>query len=268
MDPDQRAAFMQAILADPEADGPRLIFADRLEEEGDPLGEFVRVQCELARLPAPLEVDWVNGRCSVCGEEETLSSHYHCTVCGDLTSGMGCGKEACRRQQERLAALRRREAELLTDENWLRWAGPALLSASMYDWCNLDGPWDWEFRRGFVEHVTFPCADWLAHGPAVVRAQPVTKVTLSDKRPSRHIAANGQEYRSWGCGLRRNGGSEPAAVLPFDIWLRLPESFVGGGNSVRPVLPAYPGEANALEAASAACLAFARAALPAPAGAR
>jgi uncharacterized protein (TIGR02996 family) len=45
-------AFLQAILQDPDDDTPRLIFADWLEEQGDPLSstraEFIRVQCALA----------------------------------------------------------------------------------------------------------------------------------------------------------------------------------------------------------------------------
>ena len=43
------ADFLQAILADPDDDTPRLIYADWLEEQGDPRGEFIRVQCELAK---------------------------------------------------------------------------------------------------------------------------------------------------------------------------------------------------------------------------
>ena len=43
-------AFLQAILEDPEADTPRLVYADWLEERGDPRSEFIRVQCELARI--------------------------------------------------------------------------------------------------------------------------------------------------------------------------------------------------------------------------
>lgn len=45
-------AFLERILATPEEDSPRLIFADWLDERGDPRGEFIRVQCALARLPA------------------------------------------------------------------------------------------------------------------------------------------------------------------------------------------------------------------------
>lgn len=45
-----RAAFLQAIADDFDNDTPRLVFADFLEENGEPeRAEFIRVQCELAR---------------------------------------------------------------------------------------------------------------------------------------------------------------------------------------------------------------------------
>jgi uncharacterized protein (TIGR02996 family) len=47
----QDDAFLQAILASPDDDTPRLVYADWLDERGAPRGEFIRVQCELARLP-------------------------------------------------------------------------------------------------------------------------------------------------------------------------------------------------------------------------
>jgi uncharacterized protein (TIGR02996 family) len=45
-------AFRQAILHDPDDDGVRLVYADWLEERGDVRGEFIRLDCTLARLPA------------------------------------------------------------------------------------------------------------------------------------------------------------------------------------------------------------------------
>jgi uncharacterized protein (TIGR02996 family) len=45
--------FLTEILAGPDDDVPRLIFADWLEERSDPRGEFIRVQCELATLSKP-----------------------------------------------------------------------------------------------------------------------------------------------------------------------------------------------------------------------
>src|SRR5262249_26258167 len=44
-------AFLRAVIEAPDDDAPRLMFADWLEERGDVRGEFIRVQCELARLP-------------------------------------------------------------------------------------------------------------------------------------------------------------------------------------------------------------------------
>ena len=47
-------AFVRMIAAAPDDDAPRLVYADVLEERGDPASvaraEFIRVQCERARL--------------------------------------------------------------------------------------------------------------------------------------------------------------------------------------------------------------------------
>src|SRR5687767_1651799 len=51
------ATFYRAILAAPDDDGPRLVFADWLEERGElARAEFIRVQCRLART------DWGDPR--------------------------------------------------------------------------------------------------------------------------------------------------------------------------------------------------------------
>jgi len=43
--------FFRDILANPEDDTPRLIYADWLDDQGDEArAEFIRLQCELARL--------------------------------------------------------------------------------------------------------------------------------------------------------------------------------------------------------------------------
>ncbi|MBA4189077.1 MAG: hypothetical protein C0467_13850 [Planctomycetaceae bacterium] len=52
---DDRHALMAAIIANPDEDTPRLVFADWLQEHGDKheqaRAEFIRLQCELAKLP-------------------------------------------------------------------------------------------------------------------------------------------------------------------------------------------------------------------------
>ncbi len=50
---EQQQALLRAVCAEPDDDGPRLVYADWLEENGQPQrAEFIRVQTELARLPA------------------------------------------------------------------------------------------------------------------------------------------------------------------------------------------------------------------------
>jgi uncharacterized protein (TIGR02996 family) len=44
--------FVAAVRAELDDDLPRLIYADYLEERGDPRGTFIRTQVELAQLPA------------------------------------------------------------------------------------------------------------------------------------------------------------------------------------------------------------------------
>jgi uncharacterized protein (TIGR02996 family) len=45
-------ALVQAILAAPDDDTPRLVYADWLDDHGDPArAEFIRAQCAIARLP-------------------------------------------------------------------------------------------------------------------------------------------------------------------------------------------------------------------------
>jgi uncharacterized protein (TIGR02996 family) len=50
-------AFLRGILENPDDDSPRLVYADWLEERADPRAEFIRVQCELAKLP-PDDPKW------------------------------------------------------------------------------------------------------------------------------------------------------------------------------------------------------------------
>jgi uncharacterized protein (TIGR02996 family) len=44
-------SLLQAILAEPQARAPRLVYADWLEDHGDPLADYVRAECDLITLP-------------------------------------------------------------------------------------------------------------------------------------------------------------------------------------------------------------------------
>lgn len=50
------AAFLQTILNEPEDETVLLVFADWLEENGNPRGQFIRLQCQRSQMP------WYDGR--------------------------------------------------------------------------------------------------------------------------------------------------------------------------------------------------------------
>lgn len=57
---EQSDAFMREIIASPDDDAPRLVFADWLDDHGDPVrAEFIRVQCRLAEV-SPAHPEWAN----------------------------------------------------------------------------------------------------------------------------------------------------------------------------------------------------------------
>jgi uncharacterized protein (TIGR02996 family) len=64
-------AFLQRIRAFHDDDAPRLVFADWLDEQGDPLGRFIRVQLALASPPADEEAR----RKLIMQERELLAAH-------------------------------------------------------------------------------------------------------------------------------------------------------------------------------------------------
>ena len=167
-----RERLLKAILDNPEEDTPRLMYADEVEEHGDPhRAEFIRVGCELARTPGLVK-----------------------------TGENGGGWE----KNPRRAELQAREAELLSDDvrtsDWFSLPGLRLITVvnPRLAWTpDGKGEWEWdvdrrewrpdegdpirvEFRRGFVERVTFSGNDWARHGDAVLAAHPVRRVTLTD----------------------------------------------------------------------------------------
>jgi uncharacterized protein (TIGR02996 family) len=49
---DHERAFLEDVIAHPDDDAPRLVFSDWLEDHGDEKrAEFIRLQCQLARMP-------------------------------------------------------------------------------------------------------------------------------------------------------------------------------------------------------------------------
>ena len=163
-----RDALMRAILDHPDEDTPRLMFADWLQENGQPdRATFVRRQCEIARLvadePAGQNSMWLIGyRLAMHREQSTMAA---------VLDGPPCRCVLCLQDIVR-------ELFVANGPNQLEWMGKAV-----HDVCVLGTEWldhlPW-FRRGFVESVDCPADVWLQHGAAIRREQPVRRVWHPD----------------------------------------------------------------------------------------
>jgi uncharacterized protein (TIGR02996 family) len=69
------AEFLRVILADPDADGPRLVYADWLEDRGESArAEFIRLQCAASALPADdPRLDALRSRADILLEQHRLA---------------------------------------------------------------------------------------------------------------------------------------------------------------------------------------------------
>lgn len=198
------AALLAAVVARPEDDAPRLIMADWLEENGDEArAEFIRVQCELAKLGPPHHV--ISEKCSV--GKAGGPGYYDVTLGSRTATGMLCtvAKVGDRVDILRPASyttkplkplyglrvvkidadsygnvylakdeqskpwpgerFRRRERELL-DQNYRRWVPFAGWGARANgEVLGGIGPLA-VFRRGFVSSVSLTCAEFVStcHG--------------------------------------------------------------------------------------------------------
>lgn len=161
--------LFQAILDDPADDTRRLVYADWLEEHGDgERAEFIRLQIRIAELVA-----------RGCHEGQT------CNVTGPCAE---CGREV------EVFGLRRRERELL-GANAVQWSHAArcIVGGNDLGWnganigmrsADRERRETWmAFRRGFVAEVRCRLADWMQHGPEIVKTTPIERVVMTDRRP-------------------------------------------------------------------------------------
>jgi carbon storage regulator len=56
--PPEERAFLDAIRQRPDDEGVRLVYADWLEERGDPLAEFIRLHCRRKELARRAQALW------------------------------------------------------------------------------------------------------------------------------------------------------------------------------------------------------------------
>lgn len=155
------ADFLREIIAHPEEDAPRLIYADWLEERGQPgdgeRGEFIRIQCELAVASQTfLSFGCVDAGCGLSLDVQTQT--YEVVHHPD-----------CRWQK-----LYDREAELL------KLAGGWAAGIPEMVWHSRTFTCKW--RRGFITEMQCDAFLWMHGAWQCLYCHPVEKLTVSGIR--------------------------------------------------------------------------------------
>jgi len=249
-------ALLAAILAAPDEDTPRLMYADWLEEQA---GEVKCRACLGSGSHAldPYALAARYGR----GTATKILDAAKCLTCG------GSGRE----QDERgLRAWWIRHSITSRSQPWdddavkrsieiIQGCPPGSRLPRRVLW----GPHDllgtdrvWSFSRGFPEEFRLPLTAWQAHGPAVVRRHPVRAVRLTDRKPL-VIARGGFGWYDEGHGYL--AGQTTPDLLPSAMFRLLPAE---GRNTVADLAEDYwawyDTEADAHDALSAAAIAWAK----------
>ncbi len=137
---DLRARLLGEVLAAPDDDEPRLVYADWLTERGDPRGEFITIQCDLARR----------------GPDAT-------------------GEDVERLRAREVQLLARHKKTWIG-----RFSGTRTEMSFGSKTYTKGSPTKWEFERGFVDAVTMWTTDFARNAPALMACEPVRVLHLTN----------------------------------------------------------------------------------------
>jgi uncharacterized protein (TIGR02996 family) len=168
-------SYLCAVRALPDDDGPRLVAADWWDEQGAAArAEFVRVQCELARLG---------------GQRVEPIYESAQTRAAILNAVLDYKQESLRRRErELLAGSRGKWFDFPT--TWHVGIDPVPVGAHGF-----------QYRRGFFEVAALTAADFLACADALTAACPLKRVWLTT-RPEVEWASADVALRLAGRGWR------------------------------------------------------------------
>jgi uncharacterized protein (TIGR02996 family) len=203
---DEHATFLKAIIARPDLDLPRLVYADWLEgtagqkpcpacpelgygnepEWTTEIPLYWCGQCDQATRSVPNghaeRAEFIRVQCELAKTPRWESSE--CKVCGatpdsegEIRHGKGCyrlsedgGGEEYADENPRWTELRCREAQLLewaSAKNAPWWPSTAFRFDSA------------KFVRGFVESIACSWSDWRTHADAIMAVTPLRRVRLT-----------------------------------------------------------------------------------------
>jgi len=219
--------LLRDIRANRADDGPRLIMADWLEDNGDAVrAEFIRAQVELYAL------------------EESVHDRVvsHLSMRSYETPVTGCGCLPCSLRRRERAAWRAKDVDtggfVIPPVEGKGWGTPEYLFSEIPA---RDDRKAMLWRRGFPHTVRISVTGWERIGREVMAAQPVCRVEPLGKEPEHVI---GCENGASGWTFFVGDAIASRRHIPNAIWRHMRATW-------------FPTREAALDALSEACIAFA-----------
>lgn len=160
-----RQAFIQQIIENPDEDGPRLVYADWLEDENESeRAEFIRVQIELA-LPPPRGL---KSTTNLFSKQGFVRREFHKW---GKRSSWGQRREELRERERELRNTwsgQKQACGVLDMSNGRLWAGRIAKLTSVKDY---------GFCRGFLDSVECSWQAWL--DSRVWEEHPIERVKIT-----------------------------------------------------------------------------------------
>ncbi len=226
-----KADFLRTICDDPTDTNLRLVYADFLDDNGEPeRAEFIRLQCEEAVL-------------------DPLTNGYH----------YWSGQLAAPKWVDRVTAIRRRCVEMKNRDDLTTKiiVGTDVTYRSRWQQWSATETWEpfWdnvEFARGFADRFLLNIQTFFEKAVEIVRTHPVTEFRLTDLNP---WSVGNPSYRfGWTSDLSDMIGIKTDWFVPPALFEYLPPSDVHL-NVVRRWYSSYN---RSIEALSVACVRWAR----------
>lgn len=166
-------ALLAAVLAQPDEDTVRLVYADCLDEQGGPVAshraEFIRNQCEIAKR-CPIK------SCPDCDAGHSNGSGM--VIWDNKLACRSCGIDPSKSRQVRSMFIHMPSPEVLH-----RWFVGDVAGSYFKQFDRSIPPGYYgeaaAWSRGFVHSITCTAADWIKHADTITAQHPITAVTLT-----------------------------------------------------------------------------------------
>jgi len=167
---DEYQALLRTVIEQRDEDAPRLIFADWLEENGESdRAEFIRIQCELAKI-SQWKPCWA---CHSPASDTGVMIHKHGCISKEVAMWRGSNPSKAE-INERFRHLQRKEREVDKRYKWFQFE----LNHAWKEWDKSRSNQVF-YTRGFISQISISWENWLENWQAIRQSTPLEQVSFT-----------------------------------------------------------------------------------------